>query len=113
MHRVVFKFKIHYWGNDQIWTDSFNIYGYPETGQNLEDEQLNFTNEKPYVIYGYAAVPKNRTLQVRRGQQTIALGVRDELGSRQSIFRTVIEVPSAEDGSSTGPGAGGSASPMP
>jgi len=33
----------------------------------LEEEQLNFTNEKPYVIYGYAAVAPNKTLTVDAG----------------------------------------------
>ncbi len=33
----------------------------------LEDDQLNFTNEKPYVIYGYAAVAPNKTLTVDAG----------------------------------------------
>ena len=33
----------------------------------LDDTQLNFTNEKPYVIYGYAAVPSNKTLTVDAG----------------------------------------------
>lgn len=33
----------------------------------LEDEELVFTNEKPYVIYGYAAVPENRTLRIEAG----------------------------------------------
>jgi hypothetical protein len=33
----------------------------------LEDNELNFTNEKPYVIYGFAAVPPNKTLTVDPG----------------------------------------------
>ncbi|WP_109299242.1 hypothetical protein [Aquimarina sp. AU474] len=33
----------------------------------LEDNQLNFTNEKPYVIYGYAAVPGGKTLVIDPG----------------------------------------------
>ncbi|PHS62234.1 MAG: hypothetical protein COB12_10965 [Flavobacterium sp.] len=33
----------------------------------LEDNQLNFTNEKPYVIYGFAAVSPNKTLTVDAG----------------------------------------------
>ena len=33
----------------------------------LEDNELNFTNEKPYVIYGYAAVPSNKTLTIDAG----------------------------------------------
>src|SRR5690606_1934355 len=33
----------------------------------LDDDHLTFTNEKPYVIYGYAAVPSNKTLTVEAG----------------------------------------------
>ncbi|MDT0295205.1 hypothetical protein ACFQ3R_05180 [Mesonia ostreae] len=33
----------------------------------LDDTELNFTNEKPYVIYGYAAVPSNKTLNIDAG----------------------------------------------
>ena len=33
----------------------------------LEDDELTFTNEKPYVIYGYAAVPSNKTLTIEAG----------------------------------------------
>lgn len=33
----------------------------------LDDDELTFTNEKPYVIYGYAAVPSNKTLTVEAG----------------------------------------------
>ncbi len=33
----------------------------------LEDDQLNFSNEKPYVIYGYAAVPETRILEIDAG----------------------------------------------
>ncbi len=33
----------------------------------LEDDQLNFSNEKPYVIYGYAAVAESRILEINAG----------------------------------------------
>ena len=33
----------------------------------LEDPQLNFTSEKPYVIYGYAAVAQDKTLNIDAG----------------------------------------------
>jgi hypothetical protein len=33
----------------------------------LDDTELNFTNEKPYVIYGFAAVPPDKTLTVDAG----------------------------------------------
>ena len=33
----------------------------------LSDSELTFTNEKPYVIYGYAAVAENKTLAIEAG----------------------------------------------
>lgn len=33
----------------------------------LDDNELTFTNEKPYVIYGYAAVPPQKTLNIQAG----------------------------------------------
>ena len=36
-------------------------------GFTLGNDQLNFTNEKPYVIYGYASVPENATLTMEAG----------------------------------------------
>lgn len=33
----------------------------------LDDSELNFTNEKPYVIYGFAGVPSNKTLTIDPG----------------------------------------------
>jgi len=33
----------------------------------LEDSELSFTNEKPYVIYGYAGVSANKTLTIAAG----------------------------------------------
>lgn len=33
----------------------------------LEDNELQFTNEKPYVIFGFAAIPPNKTLTVDAG----------------------------------------------
>ncbi|WP_062060410.1 hypothetical protein [Aquimarina longa] len=33
----------------------------------LNDDQLHFTNEKPYVIYGYAGVPSGKTLTIDPG----------------------------------------------
>ena len=35
----------------------------------LEDDELNFTNEKPYVIYGYAAVAENKVLNIAAGSR--------------------------------------------
>ena len=36
-------------------------------GRYLTDEELTFTNEKPYVIYGYAAVANGKTLEMQPG----------------------------------------------
>ncbi|MHA7058929.1 right-handed parallel beta-helix repeat-containing protein [Aquimarina sp. M1] len=33
----------------------------------LEDDELDFTAEKPYVIYGFAAIPPDRTLTIEAG----------------------------------------------
>jgi len=38
-------------------------------GRYLGTDELTFTNEKPYVIYGYAAVPKEETLTIDAGAQ--------------------------------------------
>ncbi|SHI32466.1 hypothetical protein SAMN04488096_101124 [Mesonia phycicola] len=49
-------------------------FGFDEEGNEilidgffLDDTELTMTNEKPYVIYGYAAVPGNRTLSIDAG----------------------------------------------
>ena len=47
--------------NDGI-SDETNIQG-----RFLSENELNFTNEKPYVIYGYAAVPENSILSINKG----------------------------------------------
>ncbi|MDO6517036.1 choice-of-anchor Q domain-containing protein [Zobellia uliginosa] len=36
-------------------------------GFELQNDQLNFTNEKPYVIYGFATVPKDQQLSIDAG----------------------------------------------
>ena len=36
-------------------------------GRFLKDDELTFTDEKPYVIYGYAAVPSTKTLTINPG----------------------------------------------
>lgn len=36
-------------------------------GRFLEDSELTFTNEKPYVIYGYAGVAESKTLTMQAG----------------------------------------------
>ena len=49
--------------------DSLSLDGQPTIikGRFLTDAELNFTNDKPYVIYGYAAVPAAKTLTINAG----------------------------------------------
>ncbi|QNM84200.1 hypothetical protein H9W90_08240 [Polaribacter pectinis] len=49
--------------------DSLTLNGEPTTikGRFLSDTELTFTNAKPTVIYGYAAVPSNKTLTIEAG----------------------------------------------
>lgn len=60
-------------GSTEIETLSFDVDGdgaYDETniqGRFLDDNELTFTNEKPYVIYGYAAVDEGKTLTIEAG----------------------------------------------
>ena len=51
--------------------DSLTLNSEPTTikGRFLEDSELTFTDEKPYVIYGYAAVSENKTLTINAGAQ--------------------------------------------
>ena len=46
-------------GGEQVETDL--------QGRELLPEELTFTNEKPYVIYGFAAVPNGETLTIDPG----------------------------------------------
>lgn len=69
----------------------------------LTDEQLNFTAEKPYVIYGYAAVAENRTLSIDPGARIhfhndsgllvgdgASLKVNGELSSDQELLENEV-----------------------
>ena len=49
--------------------DSLTLDGKPTSikGRFLKDAELTFTNTKPYVIYGYAAVPANKTAVIEAG----------------------------------------------
>lgn len=49
--------------------DSLTIGGQPTTikGRFLTDSELTISNTKPTVIYGYAAVPANKTLTIEAG----------------------------------------------
>ena len=60
-----------YPGKDPITRkiDSLTIDGQATTikGRFLTDDELTFTNSKPTIIYGYAAVPSNKTLTIQAG----------------------------------------------
>ncbi|MDT7832797.1 hypothetical protein RQM59_10435 [Flavobacteriaceae bacterium S356] len=60
-----------YPGRDPVTMDIdvLTLDGQPTTihGRFLEDSELTFTNAKPYVVYGYAAVPANKTLTIEAG----------------------------------------------
>ena len=60
-----------YPGRDPITMtiDSLSLDGQPTTirGRFLTNAELTFTDVKPYVIYGYAAVPANRVLTMAPG----------------------------------------------
>lgn len=60
-----------YPGKDPITMkiDSLTINGQPTSikGRFLTDSELRITNTKPTVIYGYAAVPSNKTLIIEAG----------------------------------------------
>ena len=49
--------------------DSLKLDGQPTTlkGRFLTDTELTITNTKPTVIYGFAAVPENKTLTIEAG----------------------------------------------
>lgn len=51
--------------------DSLTFDGQPTTikGRFLTDTELTITNSKPTVIYGYAAVPANKTLTIEAGSK--------------------------------------------
>ncbi|WP_369048673.1 hypothetical protein [Tenacibaculum sp. UWU-22] len=49
--------------------DSLTLDGEPTNiqGRFLKNNELVFTKDKPYVVYGYIAVPKGKTMQVQAG----------------------------------------------
>ncbi|WP_047415427.1 hypothetical protein [Cellulophaga sp. Hel_I_12] len=73
------------------------------TGFILDDNQLNFTNQKPYVIYGYAAIPENKTLNIDKGarvyfhknsglwvQKNSSLQVNGDLSTHQETLESEV-----------------------
>ena len=72
-------------------------------GRELLPEELTFTNEKPYVIYGYAAVPAGETLTVEAGarvhfhansglivQENASLNVNGALSNDQDLLENEV-----------------------
>ncbi len=109
-----------------IETLTLNIDGEPvETeiqGRFLLPSELTLTNEKPYVIYGYAAVPENETLVVDAGArihfhadsgiivaQNASLNINGELSTDQDLLENevIIEGDRLEPGFSDVPGQWG------
>jgi hypothetical protein len=90
-----------------IETLTLNIDGEPVDteiqGRYLLPDEFTFTNEKPYVIYGYAAVPENETLVVDAGArihfhadsglivtQNASLNINGELSLDQEILENEV-----------------------
>ena len=66
------------------------------SGFYLTDDELNFTSEKPYVIYGYAAVEDGKTLQMAPGTRVHFhndSGILVEAGGNLQINGAVSEDP--------------------
>lgn len=72
-------------------------------GRFLLPEELTFTNEKPYVIYGFAAVPENEILTIEAGSrvhfhaesgifvtENASLHVNGELSSDQELLENEV-----------------------
>lgn len=72
-------------------------------GRFLTDSELTFTNEKPYVIYGYAAVDEGKTLTVNAGARvhfhansgllitnTASLKVNGQLSTDQDLLENEV-----------------------
>ena len=72
-------------------------------GRYLLPSELTFTNEKPYVIYGYAAVPLNETLVVEAGArvhfhadsgiivtESASINVNGEFSSDQEVLENEV-----------------------
>lgn len=69
----------------------------------LDDNELGFTNEKPYVIYGYAAVPEGKELTMDAGTRVnfhkdsgilitkdASLKINGELSSNQELMENEV-----------------------
>jgi hypothetical protein len=88
----------------------------------LDEIELNFNNDKPYVIYGYAAVPSGKTLNIQAGArvhfhdnsgilvaQNASLHVNGELSSDPELMENevIFEGDRLEPGFSDTPGQWG------
>ena len=55
---------------ESITINDEKIYGFfLDENDNVNGNELQWTNNKPYVIYGYAAVPNNKTLTIEEGAE--------------------------------------------
>lgn len=62
----------------------------------LDDDELQFTNEKPYVIYGYAGVPNGKTLDMAAGTRVFfhnESGIYVQSGGRLHIMGSLSDDP--------------------
>lgn len=63
----------------------------------LDDSQLNFTNEKPYVIYGYAAIPNNRTMTIQPGARLHFHANSGIIATNEATVKALGDFSSTED----------------
>ena len=55
---------------EKIQIDGKDVDGfYLDENDEINDNELLFTNQKPYVIYGYAGVPENKTVTFEAGSR--------------------------------------------
>jgi len=62
----------------------------------LDDDELNFTNEKPYVIYGFAGIPSNKTLTIDPGARVFFHSQSGIIAANESSLQVNGELSSTE-----------------
>ncbi len=70
-------------------------------GFEFKDEELNFTNNKPYVIYGYGIVPDGKELQIEAGARVFFhkdSGIIIQNGARINVNGTLSQDAELLDG---------------
>jgi hypothetical protein len=63
----------------------------------LEDDQLNFTNEKPYVIYGFAGIPPDKTLVINAGARLFFHSQSGIIAANESTLKIKGSLSSTEE----------------